>query len=85
MGSDSFQNISNWKNYEMLIRDYSLYIYQRPKFVVQESSPNIHLLHAPLLEISSTAIREAIRKEKSIRYLVPDKVREEIEKSNYYK
>jgi nicotinate-nucleotide adenylyltransferase len=85
MGSDSFQNISNWKNYEMLIRDYPLYIYQRPGFVVQESSPNIHLLHAPLLEISSTAIREAIRKEKSIRYLVPDKVREEIERSNYYK
>ena len=42
-------------------------------------------LNAPLLEISSTAIRDMIKKKKSIRFLVPDVVKEEIENNNYYK
>jgi nicotinate-nucleotide adenylyltransferase len=46
---------------------------------------NITVLKAPLLEISSTQIREMIHEKKSIRYLVPDIVREEIESQLYYK
>jgi nicotinate-nucleotide adenylyltransferase len=85
MGSDSFSNIKRWKNYEVLLRNYPIYIYERPGFKVtgnQES--NITLLQAPLLEISSTHIRELVRSGKSIRYLVPDIVKEEIEQQQYY-
>jgi nicotinate-nucleotide adenylyltransferase len=85
MGSDSFQNISKWKNPELLMNNYSFYIYERPGFPVHETNTNIHLLQAPLLEISATTIRELIRANKSIRYLVPEKVRLEIEANNYYK
>jgi nicotinate-nucleotide adenylyltransferase len=42
-------------------------------------------LHAPLLNISATGIRENIRDQKTIRYLVPENVRKEIEDHNYYK
>jgi nicotinic acid mononucleotide adenylyltransferase len=38
-----------------------------------------------MIEISSTLIRSRIQKKESIRYLVPDVVREEIEKSGFYK
>jgi len=86
MGSDSFCNIDKWKNYEVLLREYDLYIYKRPGFDVQKPEhSNITILDAPLLEISSTHIRELIKKNKSIRYLVPDVVKEEIEKNRYYK
>ncbi len=85
MGSDSFCNIHKWKNYEVLLKEYELYIYQRPGFEVKGNThSNIKLLNAPLLEISSTLIRELIKKKKSIRYLVPDIVKEEIEGNNYY-
>ncbi|HNP53394.1 MAG TPA: hypothetical protein PKK69_02210, partial [Ferruginibacter sp.] len=43
------------------------------------------ILEAPLLEISSTHIRELITNRKSIRFLVPDNVKDEIEKNNYYR
>ena len=86
MGSDSFYNIHKWKNYEVLLKEYELYIYQRTGFEVRENTrSNIKLLNAPLLEISSTHIRELIKKNKSIRYLVPDIIKEEIERNNYYK
>ena len=45
----------------------------------------VELLKAPLLEISSTQIREMIKEKKPIRYLVPDLVAKEIEDNNYYK
>jgi len=86
MGSDSFSNIKRWKNYEVLLKNYHIYIYERPGFkVAANPDSRITLLRAPLLEISSTHIRELIHLKKSIRYLVPDIVREEIEQHQYYR
>jgi nicotinate-nucleotide adenylyltransferase len=85
MGSDSFQNISRWKNYEQLLNNYSFYVYSRPGFEVKSTDKNVLILKAPLLEISSTQLRNAIKEGKPIRYLVPESVREEIERNGYYK
>lgn len=85
MGSDSFQNLSKWKNYELLVRDYAFIIYTRPGHPVKETyGAHYTIVQAPLLEISATAIRQFIKLGKSIRYIVPDKVREEIERNGYY-
>lgn len=87
MGSDSFQNIKKWKNYRILLENYSLIIYERPGFLVSSEmlNENMILLKAPLLQISSTQIRQMICEKKSIRYLVPDIVKEEIDNQQYYK
>jgi nicotinate-nucleotide adenylyltransferase len=85
IGSDSLQNIGKWKNSQLLLQNYSFLVYQRPQFKVETSQANIHVMQAPLLEISSTIIREIIKQGKSIRYLVPDAVMEEIEKAGYYR
>ncbi|HEY5406538.1 MAG TPA: nicotinate (nicotinamide) nucleotide adenylyltransferase [Ginsengibacter sp.] len=85
MGSDSFTNIKRWKNYEALLNNYEIYIYERPGFRVKEMiGAKLTMLQAPLLEISSTRIRELIHSKKSIKFLVPDVVKEEIEKHQYY-
>ena len=86
MGSDSFQNIRRWKNFDLLLKNYSFIIYKRPGFEITDSyAARIEILDAPLLEISATAIRKAIKEGKSVRYLLSDTVREEIEKTGYYK
>jgi len=87
MGSDSFQNITRWKNYEYILKNYPLYIYKRPGHEITQSFPDASVthVHAPLLEISATHIRKNIKNAQSIRYLVPEKVQEEIEKGHYYK
>ena len=86
MGSDSFQNLPRWKNFDLLVKNHPFHIYQRPGFSVTDSySARIQILHAPLLEISATEIRAAIKAGKSTRYLLADAVREEIESNGYYK
>lgn len=86
MGSDSYQNIKKWKNWEKITSNYRILIYNRPGFEVKQPIPsNIQVLHAPLLEISATYIRELIKAGKSIRYLVPSVVEEEILSSGLYK
>jgi nicotinate-nucleotide adenylyltransferase len=86
IGSDSYQNLPKWKNTEIILRDYSIYVYQRPAFEQKQAKEkNVRFLTAPLLDISATSIRKAVQEGKSIRYLVPEKVREEIERNNYYK
>jgi nicotinate-nucleotide adenylyltransferase len=86
MGSDSFRNISKWKNYRDLLDNHPLIIYKRPGFDITETTENqVVLNNVPLLGISATFIRNSIKEGRSIRYLVPEKVREEIEKGRYYK
>jgi nicotinate-nucleotide adenylyltransferase len=87
MGSDSFQNIARWKNYEYILQHYPVYVYRRPGFEINNPPPAkcIMEVQAPLLEISATHIRKSIREGKSIRFLVPEKVLEEIERNGYYR
>jgi nicotinate-nucleotide adenylyltransferase len=86
MGSDSFQNLHHWKNYEAIVKNYPLYVYIRPGFeVTNHVNADLYLLNAPLLQLSATQLREYIKEGKSIRYMVPDKVLDEIEKGGYYK
>ena len=86
MGSDSFQNLHKWKNYESIVKNYPIYVYQRPGFEIHNHvNAKLNIVDAQLLQISATQIRRLIKDGKSIRYMVPEKVREEIEKGNYYK
>ncbi|MBL7717955.1 MAG: nicotinate-nucleotide adenylyltransferase [Flavipsychrobacter sp.] len=86
MGSDSFQNIHRWKNFEQLVSRYSFVIYNRPGFEITERhQASITQLSAPLLDISATYIRRQVKEKKSLRYLVPDAVKEYIDSNNYYK
>jgi len=85
MGSDSLQNLHKWKNAEILAKNHRLYVYKRPGFeIINRLNATLEIVQAPLLEISSTHIREMLRTRKSVRYLVPDPVLEEIALYHYY-
>jgi nicotinate-nucleotide adenylyltransferase len=87
MGSDSLRNIDKWKNGSFILDNYTIYVYERPGFEIQPENvgKNIIICKAPMLEISASMLRQMIEEGKSIRYLVPEKVQEEIEKYGYYK
>jgi nicotinate-nucleotide adenylyltransferase len=86
MGSDSYQNLPRWKNYEQLIKTTAFFIYMRAgsEDIPSYKDATTNILEAPLLQISATHIRNTLREGKSIRYLVPDSVKEEIERNRYY-
>ena len=86
MGSDSFQNLPRWKNHEQLLKNTEFFIYLRAGFenIPEYANAKTHILEAPLVQISATHIRNILKEGKSIRYLVPDIVKEEIERNHYY-
>ena len=86
MGSDSYQNLDKWKNYETIINNYPVYVYKREGHAIKNTfEKKAVILNAPIIQISASQIREHIRFAKSIRYLVPEIVREEIESRKFYK
>ena len=86
MGSDSYQNLDKWKNYETIINNYPVYVYKREEHEIKKTFDKEAItLNAPIIQISASQIREHIRSAKSIRYLVPEIVREEIESRKFYK
>ena len=86
MGSDSYQNLDKWKNYEHIVSNYTIYVYKREGSEINKeySKPPL-ILNAPLIEVSASQIRQYIKDGKSIRYLVPEIVREEIETRKFYR
>ncbi len=86
MGSDSYHNLPKWKNFGFLLKNAEFFIYLRAGFeeIPVYENAKTQVLNAPLLQISSTHIRSLLREGKSIRYLVPDIVKEEIERNHYY-
>lgn len=86
IGQDNLCSFKKWKNYNEILKYYNIVVY--PRINCQESEflkeKNVHLISAPLINISSSLIRQMIKENKSIQYLVPEIVRVEIEKSNLY-
>ena len=87
IGSDSYLNLPQWKNGAFMMKNYDFIVYPRPGFKIEQDIPSnmIIIPAAPLLDISSTHIRNLIKDGKSIRYMVPDTVFEEIEANRFYK
>ncbi|MBN1598693.1 MAG: nicotinate-nucleotide adenylyltransferase [Bacteroidales bacterium] len=88
MGADGLNSFHKWKNNDQIIRQYHRYIYPRRLSNTEEvlRHENITLLdNAPQIEISSSFIRKAIKENKDIRYFLPVKVSEFIERLNLYK
>jgi nicotinate-nucleotide adenylyltransferase len=87
MGSDNLVNFNHWKNFDVILKYYKILVYMRPGFenVPFINHPSVSTLNAPLLEISSSFIRKLIAEGKSIQYLVPDKVLNEINNAGLFK
>ena len=86
IGSDNLPSFHKWKNHEVILENYGLYVYTRPGSEGSEllKHPNVHLVEAPLLDISATFIRRCVKEGKSIRYLVPSPVEELIRGHKFY-
>jgi nicotinate-nucleotide adenylyltransferase len=87
LGEDNLENFTKWKNHEQILDQFGLYVYPRPHVIDTELSrhANVKMVDAPLLDISATYIRNCIKNNKSIRYLVPESVENMIRSKNFYR
>lgn len=77
MGADNWASIKRWKESDQLISDYPILIYPRKGYKIQIPKGYLHIrtVDAPLIEISSTFIRKALKEGKDIRFFLPEAVR----------
>jgi nicotinate-nucleotide adenylyltransferase len=89
MGEDNLVSFPKWKNYELILERYELYVYPRktdltiPKQF--QNNPKINLIDAPQIELSSSAIRKAIKANQNIRPLLPPESWLYLDEMNFYK
>lgn len=87
MGADNLVSFKKWKNYEVLLKNYHIYVYPRPEANIEEwkSHPSITFTDTPQMEISATFIRNAIKENKNVQFFVPDKVIDFMDSKSLYK
>lgn len=88
MGGDNLLSLPKWKNYEIILRDYEIYVYSRPGYAMGELAEHEHIrvfTEVPQMSISASFIRESLQNGHSIQYLVPDAVYEYLTENNLYK
>tara|TARA_Y100001933_G_scaffold96563_1_gene97380 strand:+ start:1027 stop:1614 length:588 start_codon:yes stop_codon:yes gene_type:complete len=87
MGEDNLTNLHKWKNADFLVNNYDIYVYPRPhakpgKF---ENPSRIHILDAPLIEISASFIRNSIKEKKDVSWFLPPGGWKYIDEMGFYK
>jgi nicotinate-nucleotide adenylyltransferase len=87
MGEDNLEGLEKWKNYEVILDQYEIYVYPRPGASTQKHKdhPHVKMVDAPLIEISSTFIRDSIKNKKDVRFFLPEKVWKYIDDYHLYK
>ncbi len=88
MGEDNLTTFHKWKNYNIILERHSIYVYPRHATENAENQlinhPNVHKIEAPVVEISSTFIRNGIKEKKNIKPMLPEKVWDYIDKNLFY-
>ena len=88
IGGDNWELFGKWRNSEEILAKYPVFIYPRLGYKVDipnELKDRVTLIDAPVIELSSTQIRERLAKGQSVRYYVPDKVLDYIERKHLYR
>lgn len=89
MGEDNLNGFHKWKNHDVILERYHIYVYPRISNegikTPYQNHPKIHKVDAPIMEISSTAIRKAIAEQKNCIPLLTDSVWQYIDEMNFYK
>jgi len=89
MGEDNLNSLHKWKNYEVILQNHDIYVYPRVNSGALDEQfanhPKIHRVGAPIIELSSTFIRESIKNKKNVIPMLPHKVWEYIDGGAFYK
>lgn len=97
MGEDNLRSFHKWKNFEIILEKYPIFVYPRVYTVQElekkekaegnglEQHKNVQIIETPIMKISSSFIRQLIKDKKDIRYLVSEPVHRYLDEMNFYR
>ena len=86
IGEDNLENFKNWKDSNLIIENFKIYVYPRSfsKSKLNLNFNTLYKINAPTINISSTDIREFIKKNEDIDGLLSPEVLDQIKKKKFY-
>lgn len=86
MGSDNLATFDRWRNYQWIIDNYRVYVYPRPgsSDCPLSQHPHVTMVDVPMMDISSTYIREQVRQGHDVRYLLTEPVYRYLTEMHFY-
>ncbi len=86
IGSDNLDLFDKWKDHDKILSNYELYVYPRLNSTVNKytQNKNVKIIDAPVVEISSTFIRNSIKQKKDVRHFLPLRVFEYVDDLGLY-
>ena len=87
IGGDNWEVFGKWRNSEEILAKYHILVYPRlghEVVIPEDLRDRVQLVDAPIIELSSTQIRERLRRGDSVRYYVPDEVYHYINRNHLY-
>lgn len=86
MGSDNLDTFDRWRNYDYILEHYNIYVYPRPNHTggALAQHPHVTMVDVPMMDISSTYIRNEIRQHHDVRYLLPHHVYNYLTEMHFY-
>jgi len=89
MGEDNLKSFHKWKNFETILEHHKIYVYPRiseGKIATQfDGHPKIYKIAAPIVQVSSTMIRNGIKDGKNIKPMLTKEVWSYIDEMNFYR
>ncbi len=86
IGADNWVIFDRWRDYQRMIAENEIWIYPRPGSIVDESTlpPTVRLIHSPVIEISSTFIRDGLKEGKDMKYFLHPAVYKKIKEEGLF-
>jgi nicotinate-nucleotide adenylyltransferase len=86
IGEDNLENFKNWKDSNLIIENFKIYVYPRnfSKSKLNLNFNTLNKINAPSINISSTDIRESIKKNEGVDGLLSPEVLDQIKKKKLY-
>ena len=86
MGSDNLASFERWRNYQHILDNYRILVYPRPgsERCKLSSHPSVTMVDVPMIDISSSYIRQQIVAGRDVRYLLPEPVYKYLTEMHFY-
>lgn len=86
IGSDNWRIFDQWRDWERILDEYGVIVYPRPGYPIERTAiDGMEIAHAPMVDLSSTFIRQAIAQNKDVRAFLPTGVYKYITDNKFYK
>ena len=77
IGADNWQNFDKWKDSDLIIKNHHIMVYPRKGYdimIQEELSHRVSMLKSPIVEVSSTFVREQLKDNRNMNFYLPQDV-----------